>query len=362
VRAGAAFAAKLTLEKVERRYAESWALRGVSLEIAPGEVVCLLGPSGCGKTTLLRVASGIERPSAGRVLINDLEMAGPSRFVPPEKRNVGLMFQDFALFPHLSILDNVAFGLKALPRDDARREALAALARVGLERYADQYPHTLSGGEQQRVALARAIVPRPAVVLMDEPFSGLDVQLRESIQEQTLALLRETRATCLIVTHHPEEAMRLGDRIAVMRAGRLVQVAKAQQLYNDPADLFVARLFSEINEVPWNVAGGALRTPFGTFAVPELHEGERAVLCLRQRAIRIVGPGQGLEARVLHVKLLGDAALVEAGVQGLEAPIKALVRESEAPARGAEVAISIDPERVLVFPAEAPENGGPPAH
>ena len=138
--------------------------------------------------------------------------------MPPEKRNVGLMFQDFALFPHLSIRDNVAFGLKSLPREEAVREALAALARVGLERYAGDFPHTLSGGEQQRVALARALAPRPAVMLMDEPFSGLDIQLRERLQEETLQLLRETRATCLIVTHAPAEAIRLGDRIAVMRA------------------------------------------------------------------------------------------------------------------------------------------------
>ena len=165
------------------------------------------------------------------------------------------MFQDFALFPHLSILANVAFGLKSLPKEDARREALAALARVGLERYADDYPHILSGGEQQRVALARAIVPRPAVMLMDEPFSGLDVQLRERLQEETLALLRETRATCLIVTHAPAEAIRLGDRIAVMRAGRLVQAGKAEALYRNPADLFVARLFSEINEIPLQCGG-----------------------------------------------------------------------------------------------------------
>ncbi len=148
------------------------------------------GPSGSGKTTLLRIAAGIEKPTGGRVLINDFEVAGPERFVPPEKRNVGLMFQDFALFPHLSIRDNVAFGLKSLPREEAAREALAALARVGLERYAGDFPHTLSGGEQQRVALARALAPRPAVMLMDEPFSGLDVQLRERLQEETLQLLQ----------------------------------------------------------------------------------------------------------------------------------------------------------------------------
>jgi iron(III) transport system ATP-binding protein len=358
-RAAAAFAASLKLDRVERHFDGNWALRGVSLDVAPGEVVCLLGPSGCGKTTLLRIVSGIEKPSAGRVLINEREVAGPERFVPPEDRNVGLMFQDFALFPHLKIIDNVAFGLRSLSKADARREALAVLARVGLERYAEDYPHILSGGEQQRVALARALVPRPAVVLMDEPFSGLDVQLREGIQNETLALLRETRATCIMVTHSPEEALRLGDRIAVMRGGKLVQVGKAEELYRDPADLFVARLFSEINEVPWTVQGGALRTPFGTFSVPELNEGERAILCLRQRAIRLRKAGEGLAARVLHVKFLGDAALVEVGVQGFEAPLKALVRESEVPQRGQDVVVAVDPERVLVFPAGNGEKAGP---
>jgi iron(III) transport system ATP-binding protein len=235
---------------------------------------------------------------------------------------------------------------------------LAVLERVGMARYAEDYPHILSGGEQQRVALARALVPRPAVMLMDEPFSGLDVQLREGIQNQTLALLRETRATCIMVTHHPEEAMRLGDRIAVMRHGRLVQAGKAADLYREPADLFVARLFSEINEVPWTVEGGALRTPLGTFWVPELAEGDRAVLCLRQRAIRLAPVGEGIEARVLHVKFLGDAALVEVGVQGFEAPLKALVRESEVPPQGQEVAVALEPERVLVFPAENGESEG----
>ena len=352
-RAATTIAARLTFERVERQFAASYALSGFSLDIAPGEVVCLLGPSGSGKTTLLRVASGIERPTAGRVLINDSEVAGPNRFVPPEKRNVGLMFQDFALFPHLTIRDNVAFGLRSLPRDDAAREALAALARVGLVRYANDYPHILSGGEQQRVALARAILPRPAVMLMDEPFSGLDMQLRERMQEETLQLLRETRATCLIVTHAPAEAIRLGDRIAVMRAGRLVQVGKAEELYRKPEDLFVARLFSEINEIPVTVQGGAIRTPIGTFVVPELNDGDLAIVCVRRRAIRLVPVGQGLPARVLHVKFLGDLAVLEIATQGFERPLLTVVREGEEPARGSEVALAVDPESVLVFPAEA---------
>jgi iron(III) transport system ATP-binding protein len=351
-RAGATIAARLTFENVERRFRTSMALAGVSLDIAPGEVVCLLGPSGCGKTTLLRITSGIEKPSKGRVLINEFEVAGPHRFVPPEKRNVGLMFQDFALFPHLSILDNVAFGLKALPREDARREALAALARVGLERHAQAFPNTLSGGEQQRVALARAIVPRPAVMLMDEPFSGLDVQLRERLQEETLRILRETRATSLIVTHAPSEALRLGNRIAVMRSGRLVQVGKAEELYRNPADLFVARLFSEINEIPMRVSGGALRTPLGSFAVPGLADGDAAILCIRRRAITLARDGEGIPGRVLHARFLGDLFALEIAAQGFERPLVTVVREFELPEPGSDVRISIDPGSVLVFPAE----------
>jgi iron(III) transport system ATP-binding protein len=349
-RAAAAFAARLTFENVECRYGSQAALAGVTLDIAPGEVVCLLGPSGCGKTTLLRVASGIERPSAGRVLIDGKEVAGPERFVPPEQRSVGLMFQDFALFPHLSILENVAFGLKALPREVARAEALAMLARVGLARYADDYPHILSGGEQQRVALARALVPRPAVMLMDEPFSGLDVQLRDAMQEETLALLRETRATSVIVTHHPEEAMRLGDRVAVMRGGRLVQVGRAEELYRNPADLFIARLFSEINEIPGVVRGGQVATPIGSFSTGELVEGEPVIVCIRRRSIRLVGAGRGLPARVLHARFQGDLALLDIAVEGFERPLKTLVREWEEPAKGAEVTVEIDPAGVLVFP------------
>ncbi|MDX2289826.1 MAG: ABC transporter ATP-binding protein [Hyphomicrobiaceae bacterium] len=356
-RAAATFAARLTFENVERRYGESHALRSVSLDIAPGEVVCLLGPSGCGKTTLLRIATGIEKPSGGRVLINGREVAGPERFVPPEDRSIGLMFQDFALFPHLSIIENVAFGLKALPREEARQEAMAVLARVGLEDYADNYPSTLSGGQQQRVALARAIVPRPAVMLMDEPFSGLDVQLRDAMQEETLGLLRETRATSMIVTHNPEEAMRLGDRIAVMRAGRLVQVGQAADLYHHPAELFVARLFSEINEIPAVVRAGCIDSPAGRLPAPDFSSGEAVMLCIRERAITIGAPGRGLPGRVLHVRFLGDTALVELGVAGYDLPLRARVPQRESWAKGQEVGVIIEPDSILAFRDNPAETG-----
>ncbi|MEZ5843201.1 MAG: ABC transporter ATP-binding protein [Hyphomicrobiaceae bacterium] len=353
-RAAATFAASLTFENVARSFGDAVALAGVSLAVRPGEIVCLLGPSGCGKTTLLRIASGIERPSAGRVLINEREVAGPTRFVPPEKRNVGLMFQDFALFPHLSIVDNVVFGLRYLPAAAARREGLAVLARVGLEAYADEFPDILSGGQQQRVALARALVPRPAVVLMDEPFSGLDVQLRDAMQEEVRALLKETRATAMIVTHHPEEAMRLGDRIAVMRRGGVVQAGTAEELYRAPADVFVGRLFSEINEIVLPVADGIVRTPFGDVPAPNVGDGRRAILCVRRRALRIVASGEGLSGRVLATKFQGDLAELEIGIQGLDKPLRMLVREARQPPVGAEVTIAVDRDGLLVFPDDDP--------
>lgn len=352
-RAAAAFAASLSFENLERRYGETIALQNVSLSIAPGEVLCLLGPSGCGKTTLLRLAAGIERPTSGRVLINEQEVAGPSRFVQPEERSVGLMFQDFALFPHLTIIQNVAFGLKGLPRREAEREARAMLTRVGLAHMSDAYPHILSGGQQQRVALARAMVPRPAVLLMDEPFSGLDVQLRDSMQEETLALLRETRATAVIVTHHPEEAMRLADRIAVLRRGTVVQTGTAVDLYDHPAELFVARLFSEINEIAYRAKSGAIETPLGSVPAPGIADGEIAILGLRERGIRVREPGQGLSGRILHAKFLGDIALLEVGVAGFDAPLRVRTHEGRLRSKGSEVGVEVDLSRALVFPRSA---------
>ncbi len=362
-RARATFAARVEFVDVSRTFGQVTALDGVSLTVEPGEVVCLLGPSGCGKTTLLRIASGIERPTGGRVLINGREVAGPDTFVEPERRSVGLMFQDFALFPHLTILENVTFGLDGLPYQEARHEALAVLARVGLSEFANVYPHTLSGGQQQRVALARAIVPRPSVMLMDEPFSGLDVQLREAMQEETLKLLKETRATCIIVTHHPEEAMRLGDRIAVMHQGHLLQVGKAEELYHHPAALFVGRLFSEINEIEYVAKGGEIETPLGRLPAPDVADGERAVLCIRERGVALLAPdemdrgtGPLLPGRVLSVKFLGDVAHVEVGVTGFEAPLFARVPETPALVKGTEVGVEIDLARILVFPASKAES------
>jgi iron(III) transport system ATP-binding protein len=355
------FAARLTFDDVSRRYGENLALDHVSLDIEPGEVVCLLGPSGCGKTTLLRIAAGVERPLGARVLIDNQKVAGSNRFVSPEKRGVGLMFQDFALFPHLSILDNVAFGLKSLSRSEAKAEAYIALESVGLGHYAAEYPHILSGGEQQRVALARAIAPRPSVLLMDEPFSGLDPQLHETMREETLAILHETRATSIIVTHDAEEAMRMGDRVALMRKGQVVQTGKAVDLYRAPKDILAARTFSDLNELPARVEQGSANTVLGRFFAGGIQDGKDAIVCVRQLGVQLLAPGQGVPGRVLDMRFLGDVGLVEMAVQGLDAPILARVRESDVPRQGAEVGIGVDAGAVLVFEADTGAQAAQPS-
>jgi len=347
--AGATFAGLLTFEHVSKRFHSVDAVVDVSLELRPGEIACLLGPSGCGKTTLLRIAAGIEVPSAGRVLFDGAEMAGPSRFVPPEKRNIGLMFQDFALFPHLSIIDNVAFGLRDLPAAEARQIALRALERVGMSALAESYPYHLSGGEQQRVALARAVVPRPQVMLMDEPFSGLDQRLRESVRRETLALLHETRASSLMVTHDPVEAMGLADRIFLMRRGRLIQEGTPEALYHKPVDAAAARFFSDANECIAPVRDGLADTPLGRFRVPEGFAPVEALVMVRPQGISVAtGPG-GIEALVTETRFQGDDVRCSLMFQGLEEPVTARIAARHAPRRGGTARFEVDPGHVLIF-------------
>jgi iron(III) transport system ATP-binding protein len=212
----------LALDEVTVRYDERAVLDRVSIDVAPAEIFTLVGPSGSGKSTLLRVIAGLERPAAGRVAIGGSVVADRGTFVEPEQRRVGMVFQDYALFPHLTIEQNVGYGLRALDRREARDRVLAGLERVGLADRAASYPHTLSGGERQRVALARALAPAPDVLLLDEPFCSLDVSLRRQVRAQTFEVLREVRATVVLVTHDPDDAREAGSRVAMMQAGQLI--------------------------------------------------------------------------------------------------------------------------------------------
>ncbi|MDO9415346.1 ABC transporter ATP-binding protein [Pararhizobium sp.] len=347
--AGVTFAARLTFDDIHHQYHANETIKGISLTAEPGEVLCLLGPSGSGKTTLLRIAAGVEAQSRGRVILNDREIAGPHVFVPPERRGVGLMFQDFALFPHMTIRDNVRFGLTALPRSEALTAADIALERVGLSHYADKYPHVLSGGEQQRVALARALAPRPAVLLMDEPFSGLDSRLKDSIRADTLAILRETRATAIVVTHDAEEAMRMGDRIALLKSGKLVQVGTADDLYRRPADLFAAAFFSEINEFEGTVRNGCVDTAIGTVACRALADGSKVSFAVRLSDIHVSESGGPIEARILSRRFLGVVELLDLAVAGQDRPLRARIRADVLAQGLRDVTLSVNERNILLF-------------
>ena len=241
----------LELQSVTKRFGPTTALDGASLTVGAGEFVALLGPSGCGKTTALRVAAGFERPDSGQVEIDGAAVAGHGAFVAPERRAVGMVFQDYALFPHLDVAANVGFGL---PRRERAGRARDLLALVGLEGMGERSPGELSGGQQQRVALARALAPNPKLVLLDEPWSAIDALLREEMREELARVLRAQGVTVVLVTHDREEAFTLADRIALMREGRVVQCGTPEELYFRPADRWAARFVGASNMVPAELA------------------------------------------------------------------------------------------------------------
>jgi iron(III) transport system ATP-binding protein len=345
----AARPAVLALEAVTRRYGSLAAVDGLSLEISAGEIVALVGHSGSGKSTLLRLIAGLETPDAGRITIAGRPVAGRGRFVPPEARGIGMMFQDYALFPHLSVIDNLKFGLARVPRGEAHERAAAALKRVGLEGRADDFPHSLSGGEQQRVALARALLPSPAILLMDEPFSNLDRRTRDRIRDDTTDILRESGAAAILVTHDPEDAMRIADRIMLMERGRIARGGSAEELYRQPGSLLVARFFADFNEIEGVVRGGSVATALGNFAAPGVTDGTAVVVCVRPHDLRI--DGIGVRARVSGRAFVGDELVLSLAVTNLRRPLQVHVPMHTGVRIGQELAVALSPDDVLVLPA-----------
>ncbi len=349
----------LSFEHVSHAYDQVLAVDDISLSIEREELVCLLGPSGCGKTTALRVAAGLEPLQHGRVLMNDRAVADSTIDVPPERRSVGLVFQDYALFPHLSVLENAAFGLAGKSAEERKAGTLAALTRVGMGDYAKAYPHLLSGGQQQRVALARALAPKPSVMLLDEPFSGLDRQLRNQVRDQTLHVLKESGTATLMVTHDPEEAMFMADRVALMRAGRIVQVGAPSELYTAPRDAFVAGFFGEVNRIEGTVQDGLVATPFGALEAKDLAGGTAVEILIRPEALRLeeIPAGSraaGVVARVLASRMLGRSSLIHLSVAGENSQdlhLHARIPGRFLPAEEAEMGVFLDRSQTFVFPA-----------
>ena len=352
---------RLEVSGLTRRFDQRAVVDDVSLTVQAGQVMCLLGPSGCGKSTSLRMIAGVERPDQGRILIDGTEVFGPARNTPPELRGVGLMFQDFALFPHLTVAGNIAFGLRG---DKAARDRRVGdlLAKVDLSGFDRKHPHELSGGEQQRVALARALAPRPRVMLMDEPFSGLDNRLRDGIRDETLDVLKEEGAAVLLVTHEPDEAMRMADEIALMRDGRIVQRGAPYNIYNAPVDKAAAAFFSDINVIKGVSKGALTVTPFGEFLTPGQPEGARVDIVIRPQHLKIDfdragrGPnptmqdGTAARGSVQRARYLGRESLVDFRMEFDGSTLTAAVPGVFLPRPGTALWLMIRHDRCFVFP------------
>lgn len=348
--AGVSFAAGLSFDDVSVQLGGVPVLSHLSFNIEPGEIVCLLGQSGSGKSTILRVAAGIQKIDAGTVSINQRVVSSTTTQIAPEKRGVGLMFQDFALFPHMTLLKNVTFGLDRLDTKEAERQAHVSLKRVGLDGRENDYPHMLSGGQQQRLALARTIAPRPGIIMLDEPFSGLDARMRENVRDETLTVLRETGATGLIVTHDPAEAMLLGDRIAVLRDGNLVQIDAAHEVYAEPTDLLTARFLTHLSEIHAVVKAGVIETPFGNIPAKDRSEGQQVIVAIRPVGdLEIHAKGPGTLGRIVSKREALGIDIIEVQVAGVEQPV--LIRQTANTKNlvGRDVFLRLNSEDVLVF-------------
>ncbi|MDY6938430.1 MAG: ABC transporter ATP-binding protein [Cyanobacteriota bacterium] len=331
--------------------AQTAALENITLNLERGQILALLGPSGCGKTTLLRSIAGFEQPDSGTISLAGRKVAAPSTYVPPEKRRVGMVFQEFALFPHLSVGDNVAFGLKQKIKQPAliKAEVLEAIALVGLEGLQDRYPHELSGGQRQRVALARALAPRPVLMLLDEPLSNLDLQVRIYLRNEIRKILKETETTAIFVTHDREEALAISDVVGVMHNGRLEQLDTPEEVYQEPTSRFVAGFVTQANFL-WAKRNGRLwETEVGCFEAPTANSpsGETGEVMIREEDLVIQVDDSGT-ATVRDRQFLGREnryCLLTPSGQEIHArtPISASLPV------GARVQLSVMPERLKVF-------------
>lgn len=334
----------IALDAVSRAYGGVLALDAVSLTAPAGQVLALLGPSGSGKSTVLRLIAGLEALDAGEIRVGDDIVSAPGRTLAPELRRIGMVFQDYSLFPHMTVAANVGFGLHKQTHALREREALRWLDRVGLAHRAGAFPHELSGGEQQRIALARALAPKPRAVLLDEPFSGLDPVLRAELREVTLSALRETRTTTLFVTHDAEEALQVADRLAILKRGKLVQEGAPREAYDAPVSIDAAGALGAINICEGAIQAGALLTPFGAVAANGLAEGARVRAAIRAEAVTL---RPGAQARVLGVRPHGAHDLVRIEAGGVIWRVLAPPRTS----LGEAVDVEIQPAGAFVFSA-----------
>ena len=352
----------LNLEKVSKSFNQQKVLNNLSLTIEKGERMCLLGPSGCGKTTALRLIAGLEVPDTGKIIINNCLVSNDKNIlVESSGRGVGLVFQDLSLFPHLNIFQNISYALHEFGNEKIKARTNYLLDCVGMLHFGEKYPHMISGGEQQRVAIARALAPKPKLMLMDEPFTSLDNRLRDEIRDLTLSLLSEEGTSVIIVTHDPEEAMKVSDSIALMREGSIVQKGAPYNVYNKPIDSKAAKFLSNYNKIQGIVNNSQTDTPFGLFMTPGLQNGLTAEIIIRPQHLKIdfdrngKGPNptseHGVAARgeVVRSRFLGKESLVELKMEFDQSILKASVPGVFLPPSGINLWISVRRDRCFVF-------------
>lgn len=340
----------LELDNVVRRFGQRSAVDGLSLQLAKGSIGCLLGPSGCGKTTALRAIAGFEPIDAGEIRAHGRVLSRPGFTAAPEHRRIGMVFQDYALFPHLTVLENVAFGLHRLPQQARRSRALEMLSIVGLSEYVARHPHQLSGGQQQRVALARALAPEPELVLLDEPFSSLDVELRERLSAEVRAVLKSLNATALLVTHDQQEAFAVADLVGVMKEGKLEQWDTSYELYHRPSTRFVADFIGQGVFVRGEVIEpGTFRTDVGVVRANGTHwdAGEEVDLLLRPDDV-VHDDASELRAEVCQRAFRGADFLYTLKMPN-GTQLLSLVPSHHNHAIGEHIGVRIEPDHVIAF-------------
>ncbi len=349
----------LALDGVVKQFAGSTftAVNTITLDLAEGEILGLLGPSGCGKTTLLRLIAGFEKPQAGTIALAGQTVASRRHWVAPERRDVGMVFQDYALFPHLSVEKNVAFGLqnprRKMPQTQIQSLTEAAIASVGLTGLEQRYPHELSGGQQQRVALARALAPKPALILLDEPLSNLDVQVRLRLRQEIRDVLKSTGTSAVFVTHDQEEALSVCDRIAVLNHGCLEQVDTPEKLYYEPASQFVSEFVTQANGLRAQWLDGGWKTEIGWFAAPPDYqtEAQQGIAMILQEGLQMKvdadSPIKICDRQFLGREYRYRLSTPDGATIYVRSPIHQLF------AVGSTVQLAIDPAAVRIFPEQS---------
>lgn len=326
------------------------AVSDFNLEVFHGEIVSILGPSGCGKTTTLRLIAGFERPDSGHIVINGQVAAGGDTFVPPERRNVGIVLQEFALFPHLTVQQNIAFGLREKNREYNRKRISEMIRLTGLEGLEKRYPDHLSGGQQQRAALARALAPSPLIVLLDEPFASVDPDLRSKMRAELKQILKETSVAAVFVTHDQEEAFLVADRVAVMNNGRIHQTGTPTEVYHNPSDIFVADFVGHANFIPGKVRSTTVSTDVGELPLGAnmVEEGSEVTVMLRPSDIDIIPVESGIGV-IKNIEFRGKDAVYSIHLKKANKNIHSLQNSSYMPVVGTNVNLKINSSNIIIF-------------